>query len=273
MELSILAPPSLSWSSSSCFPALGETDVHVWAVPLDVATATLSTLAAWLSPAELKQAARFHFEQHRNRFIAARGHLRIALGAYLEANPAAIAFDFGPQGKPALGGSFAHAGLHFNLSHSGDLALLAVTRLAPVGIDLEQVRALPDAQQLVARFFSARENHDFCSLPVEQQPAAFFNLWTRKEAWLKATGEGIGHLLSKVEVSFLPGQPARLLSLPEGAAADELTAGGWHLQDLAPAPGFAAALAIQAERAQIHNWRFPAAQDLSVQPELDGNPN
>jgi 4'-phosphopantetheinyl transferase len=250
-----------SWPVPKAFPQLGVADIHVWTLLLNLSSDALSTFSATLSAAELERAARFHFELHRNRFIAGRGQLRAVLGAYLERPPGSLGFDYGPQGKPALANGLAEAGLHFNLAHSGDLALLAVTRLEPVGIDLEHVRPLPDAGELVARFFSARENAVYSSLPAAQQPAAFFDLWTRKEAWLKATGDGIGHLLSQVEVSFLPTQPAQLLHLPASFASPTGAAGhvngGWMLHDLHPAPGFAAALAIQADHLRLHCWHWP----------------
>jgi 4'-phosphopantetheinyl transferase len=153
-----------------------------------------------------------------------------------------LEFCYGPQGKPALAGVWSASGWHFNLAHSLDLALLAVTRSGPVGVDVERIRPLRDVDQLVSRFFSPRESAAFQALPAEQKPDAFFRLWTRKEAWLKATGEGIAESLGRVEVSFLPGEPARLLSLPGGPAA----LSGWRLHDLDPGPGFIAALAVVA---------------------------
>src|SRR5262249_20814147 len=115
-----------------------------------------------------------------------------------------------------------------------------------VGVDVEWIRELHDAEELVSRFFSPRESRVFHELPSEIRPAAFFNLWTRKEAWLKATGEGIGYLLDRVEVSFLPWEPGRLLRLPgweDGAS--------WSLLDLKTARGFAAALAIAKPRVEV----------------------
>jgi 4'-phosphopantetheinyl transferase len=250
-----------NWPVPDAFPQLAGGDIHVWSLPLALPSEAITAASANLSTAEFERAARFHFELHRNRFIAGRGQLRAVLGSYLEQAPAKLQFDYGPQGKPVLANGLAQAGLHFNLAHSGDLALLAVTRHGPVGIDLEQIRPLPDAGELVARFFSARENAMFSSLPAAQQPAAFFNLWTRKEAWLKATGEGIGHLLSQVEVSFLPAQPVQLLRLPASFAppnsSTEQVADNWSLHDLRPAAGFVAALAIQTEQLRLHCWHWP----------------
>lgn len=232
---------------------LENTDVHIWAAPLDIPSDALSRLTATLSPPEQERAARFRFEQHRNPFVAAHGLLRLLLSRYLQTEPSAVQFAYGAHGKPSLAARGASSGLHFNLTHSENLALLAVTRAAPLGVDVEQIRMPADADQLVARFFSARENAAFQSLPAAQKPVAFFNLWTRKEAWLKATGEGIGYLLNRVEVSFLSNEPARLLALPDNSAP--LT--HWALHDLSPAPGFAAALAIAHPTARLHCWRAP----------------
>ena len=135
------------------------------------------------------------------------------------------------------------AQIHFNLAHSGDLALLAITRVGPVGIDVERIREVKDAADLVARFFCARENELFQRLPAIEKPGAFFNLWTRKEALLKATGEGIGKALSEVEVSFLPGEPASLVSI----AGDTDRAARWSLHELTPAAGYVGAVAIEAQ--------------------------
>jgi len=173
--------------------------------------------------------------------------MRATLARYLEVSAAKLDFCYSPPGKPALSSAFDHARLHFNLAHSGDLALLAVTRIGPIGVDVERIRPVKDAADLVARFFCARENESFQRLPPDRKPSAFFNLWTRKEALLKATGEGIGKSLNEVEVSFLPGDPARLLSI----AGDPEKAAAWSLHDLAAPDGFVAALAIQAHSASV----------------------
>ncbi len=230
-----------------------ESEVHVWSLSLGLTPAALADAASLLDPAEAERAARFRFERDRHRFIAGRGQLRAILGSCLKADPAGLQFGCGPQGKPVLAGAGSRANWHFNLTHSADLALLALTRCGPVGIDVERIRPMTDAGRLVARFFSPRESAAFQALPAEQQPAAFFNLWTRKEAWLKATGRGLSQSLALVEVSFVPGEPARLLGLPGGAEALLR----WRLDDLAPAPGFAGALVApaQAQPQPLRQWR------------------
>lgn len=169
--------------------------------------------------------------------------------------PAALRFDYSSNGKPALAGEFVGAGVHFNLAHSEDLALVAVTRIGMVGVDVERVRVTKDADELVSRFFSPRESELFRKVPTEEKPAAFFNLWTRKEALLKATGEGITRSLSLVEVSFLPGEAARL----QAVAGDTAKTKEWTLRELSPAPEFAGAVAIQAENVSVLCGRWDSA--------------
>ena len=212
----------------------------------------MKKLGATLSKPEKERAEKFRFDKHRNRFIAGRGLMRAAIGRYLQIQPDKLDFACSERGKPELSPAFAGAGLHFNLAHSEDLALLAVTRIGAVGVDVERVRRIKDADELVARFFSRRESALFRKLADAEKPAAFFNLWTRKEALLKATGEGIGASLSAVEVSFLPGEPARLLAI----AGDVRSAAGWSVPELAPAKGYIGAVAIQAAGIRLPCWKW-----------------
>jgi 4'-phosphopantetheinyl transferase len=253
---SAVQPPhadgDLSWPLPPCDFSLGEDEIHVWASRLDPGAATLLEYSATLAREEQERAERFHFDRDRNRFIAGRGFLRAVLSRYLREPPEEIAFVYGPFGKPSLAAAFAMADLQFNLAHCEDIAVLAVTRRGEAGIDVERVRPVPDAEQLVARFFSARESAAFHRLPLSDRPTAFFNLWTRKEAWLKATGEGIGHSLSVVEVSFLPGEQARLLSI----ASSYAEASRWELQEFSPVAGFVGALAASTPGKQVKCWRW-----------------
>jgi 4'-phosphopantetheinyl transferase len=253
LELCWPLPPD-TWRASSAKPGNSglSAEVHVWAASLAVSPPMLEKLTATLCLQERQRAARFRFELHRNRFMAGRGLLRTLLAGYLAADPQVLEFEYGAHGKPCLAGSHGGSGWHFNLAHSQDLALLAVTKTAPVGVDVEHIRLPEDADQLVARFFSPRERAAFQRLVQDQKPTVFFNLWTRKEAWLKATGEGIGSRLNEVEVSFLPGEPARLLSLSPAAQSPAT----WTLHELGPAPGFAAALAVAAEEVTLRCWRW-----------------
>ena len=246
-------PRQILWPLPPADLTLLNHQIHVWAARLDLLPVDLDELNSSLAPSECERAARFRFDLHRNRFIAGRGLLRAVLGRYLKTNPARLEFDYSATGKPALSGGAAGVRIGFNLAHSEDLAVLAVMLGQDVGIDVEWVRPIPDAEQLVARFFSSRENAAFQALPEAQREVAFFNLWTRKEAWLKATGEGIAGSLKRVEVSFLAGEPARLIKIEDS----QEEAARWRLIELNPALGFAAALACPAGEIEVNCWRWP----------------
>ena len=228
----------------------GARQVELWTASLELPADALERLEQSLSGEEKERAMRFRFEKHRNRFIAGRGLLRRILGSYLEAEPGVLEFVFGPFGKPELGGAFAGSGLRFNLAHCEATAIIGVTRDARIGVDVERVRSMEDADELVARFFSPRESKAFAELQGSAKAAAFFNLWTRKEAWLKATGEGIGQNLNRVEVSFLPGEPARLKTLPANLGDPKK----WTLHSGEPARGFVAAVAVEGSCGAVQ-WR------------------
>ena len=242
-------------------PQLAGNEIHVWATSLAVEPAFLEKSANTLAPDEKDRAQRFKFDLHRNRYIAGRGALRAILAQYLPLHPAQLRFDYLANGKPVLTEEFASAGIHFNLAHTGDLALAAITRIGPLGVDVECVRPVKDVDDLVARFFSPRENELFQKVPAVEKPAAFFNLWTRKEALLKATGEGITRSLRLVEVSFLPGEPARLLAI----SGDAKVAEQWEMREFAPAQGFVGAVAIQWGTS---NTQHPTSNIQSGKSEL-----
>jgi 4'-phosphopantetheinyl transferase len=247
--------PSLpsAFQLSSAEVAGGE--VHVWKLPLDIDKSTSAKVAGLLSPDERTRAGRFQVEGHRERFIAGRGMLRLILGRYCDVQPAELRFDYAPNGKPALrwgAGTRSPGALHFNLAHSDGVGVLAITRVGPVGVDVEHVRDFPELSEFVRGFFSAREAAEFSALRCERQLAAFFTLWTRKEALLKAIGEGIGQSLDRVEVTFLPGVPARVLSLPT-----YLDLGcRWSLVDLMMSPSYVGALALPVCNASVLQFEF-----------------
>lgn len=242
----------INWPPSPAELCLEAQVVHVWAAPLDLAAERIASLMKVLSTDELERAEKFHFPHLRNRYIAARGSLRVLLGRYLHRDPTALEFSYSSRGKPALNGQGTES-LHFNLAHSHDLALIAVTRAAPVGVDVERIRPMRDADQIAGRFFSAREAEAFRKVPAAEQDAAFFSLWTRKEAWLKATGDGISESLSKFEVAFLPTDEPRVLAIGGDAAAGA----AWSLSALNPAAGFVGALAAQCQGIRIECWGTP----------------
>ncbi len=232
------------WHSSRANLVLSADDVHVWRADLNVSESRIEQLAKTLSPDERQRADRFYFERDRKHFTAGRGILRTILGGYLNLEPAQLQFSYSSRGKPALANTDIEGTISFNLSHSNGLALYALARSRCVGIDLEHIRPMPEAEKLAKRFFSPREHAAIASLPAEQKQEAFFRAWTCKEAYLKAIGEGLTGL-EQVEVSLTPGEPAVLLSIQGGQQA----ASQWSLHHLTPAPSYMAALAIEG-----HGW-------------------
>jgi 4'-phosphopantetheinyl transferase len=242
---------------------LSNGEVHVWAFSIEDSGYGFDGFATVLAKEELERAERFRFARDRSRFVFGRAQLRHILSSYLQIEPGEISFAYSAKGKPFLRPVGTLSGLMFNLAHSEDLAVLAVTRSGQVGIDLEKIRSLPDADHLVSRFFSPEEAATFGTMPENQRLAAFFNLWTRKEAWLKATGEGIGGGLDKIEVSFIPREPARFLTLGQA----EARAANWDLHEITPAVGFTGAVVVGATKSKIQCWQWPKAPNLESSDE------
>jgi 4'-phosphopantetheinyl transferase len=218
---------------------LVERDIQVWSVNLNLEREQVDELRQVLTAAERQRAAKFINPTHGDRWTVARGYLRQILSQYLHLSPAEIVFTYGQQGKPEI----EHSQLEFNLSHSGDRAVYAISSKHPVGIDLEYIHPLP-AADLVDRFFSATERSIFHSLPVSQQQAAFFHAWTQKEAYLKACGTGLSTPLDQIEVSIDPSTPAAIISAP--------LSGIWQIQKLEIAAEYAGAIVIGGEYCEVN---------------------
>jgi len=201
---------------------------------------------------ERARARRFRFPRDRDRFIVARGVLRAILGRYLGVDPGRLRFRYSPYGKPALAGPFEDEGIRFNLAHSQGIALYAVSRGREVGIDVEYVRADLADERIAERFFSPREVATLRAVPAEQRREAFFHCWTRKEAYVKARGEGLSLPLDQFDVSLAPGEPAALLSTP----GDPPEVTRWSLQALNPGPGYVAALAVEGNGWRLRCWQW-----------------
>jgi 4'-phosphopantetheinyl transferase len=208
-----------------------DADIHVWTIDLNLNPRQVGEFNQFLTAQERQRAAKFINPLHGSRWTVARGYLRQILSQYLDLSPAEIAFSYGQQGKPTVEGN----DLQFNLSHSGDRAVYAISAKYPVGIDLELIHPLP-ATDLVDRFFSVNEQAIFHSLPVEIQQAAFFHAWTQKEAYLKACGTGLSTPLDQIEVSIDPRTPAKVISAP-------LT-GSWQIEQLVTSAEYAGAIVI-----------------------------
>jgi 4'-phosphopantetheinyl transferase len=214
--------------------------VDLWATALDPATPTLARLERLLDADERARAARFVFAPDARRFRVARGTLREILGGYLGVAPADVRFAYAAAGKPALAAPFTGAGVEFNLSHSGEIALYAIADQRRIGIDVEQIRPLDDMEALAERNFSAAERRALFAVAPAQRAVAFFACWTRKEAYIKALGDGLGHPLDSLTVSLGAGEPARFLEIGGEPAA----AARWTLAALDVGAGYEAAVAV-----------------------------
>lgn len=221
--------------------------VHVWRVSLEQGERAVSQLCRGLVDGELERARRFRGHTDGRDFVVCRGFLRRVLGHYLGMHPAQVPLRHSMYGKPYVECLPGGPAVSFNVSHSGRLALIAVADGRDVGVDIEVIRSLPQAEDLADRFFSPREARALRAVAPEQRPQAFFTCWTRKEAFLKAQGTGLRFPLDRFDVSLTPGT-ARLLRL-EGGDAER-----WSLCDLRPVEGYAGALAIAGPVGQVE-WR------------------
>ena len=230
-------------------------EVHVWRLPLRPPPGVLRRVEAHLSAAERDRAARFRFAEHRDAFVAGRGIQREILARYAGAAPAAIAYGESPHGKLSLAGDAAESGIRFNVSNAGELALVAVVRDRELGVDLEKLKPMPDGLDIARRFFSEPENRVFAALDQAVRELAFFRCWTRKEAYIKAVGEGLSMPLDRFDVAFAPGEEACLLA----TRGDPSEAARWSMAGLEPAPGYVGALAVEGGgwRLRRFDWSAP----------------
>jgi 4'-phosphopantetheinyl transferase len=228
-------------NTSGCI-GLPDDEVHIWYASLGHAPQLQGRLLPLLSTDERKRAERFYFEADRQRSIVVRGLLRILIGRYLDIEPEAVGFTYSEFGKPALDKVAGSLPLHFNVSHSDDLAVWAFARSQPVGIDVERIRSMTDESRFAAQLFSLPESALLASLSGLDRVRAFFALWTAKEAFLKAIGMGLTIPLDRIVISLDGDGSPRLVSIdgqPEPARS-------WHLQSLSPVPGYQVSLAIES---------------------------
>ncbi|MCW5979189.1 MAG: 4'-phosphopantetheinyl transferase superfamily protein [Bryobacteraceae bacterium] len=223
-------------------------EVHIWKAGL---TTPPSALWRLLSADEGQRAERFHFERDRNRFVAARGILRILLGQYLGTPPERILFTYGARGKPFVERNADS--LEFNVAHSEDLALYGFTLRREIGVDVEFLGRRIEPEEIARRFFAPDESAALLRLPHAERVRGFFHCWTRKEAFVKAKGEGIAFGLDQFSVSLAPGEPSRLLA----TRFDPAEAAAWNLVHLQPADGYVGAAAVRGEvrRLRLGQWQ------------------
>jgi 4'-phosphopantetheinyl transferase len=239
---------------------LGCDEVHVWRATLDQTPTQIQSFLHNLAADEQARAERFYFEKDREHFIVARGVLRAILGCYLNRVPEGLSFCYSSHGKPALARESDGYAIRFSVSHSHGVALYAVTRGREVGIDVERIRSDLEVAEVAERFFSRREVAMLRTLPTEAQRQAFFRCWTRKEAYIKARGEGLSLPLDQFDVSLAPGEPAALLATQQ----DPSEASRWFLQELTPGPGYEAALAVEGHGWRLTCWQWPDPKQQSV---------
>lgn len=217
---------------------LSESTINIWSFPTSASHHVFETFKKVLIPEERDRALRFRFHHLCTSFVIARGALRYLLGHYLNCHPADVSLVRGLKGKPAVE---SPSNLQFNMTHSGDLAVIALTLRREIGVDIEQIRPLADMQQIAKHFFCPEEAAEVMFAPEAERDRAFFLCWTRKEAYIKATGDGLSTPLSSFRVTVHPDKPARFVHVQHA----ESEADSWTLHDLQVAVGYAAALAYR----------------------------
>jgi len=231
-----------NWTLPSSDLSLSGNDVHVWRANIDLPISRLEELERTLCDSEKARAGRFVFDADRRRYIAGRGFLRLILGRYIRQLPEALVFSYSPRGKPELVANSPAETLYFNVSHSHDMALYAVSRTRCVGIDIEHIAAKCNVEQLAKRYFFPREFDAICAVAPERKNEIFFKGWTVKEAYVKATGEGLA-ALEQVELAIAVDGPAVLQRIHDNPDAT----GRWSSCQLSPAPGYIGALVVEGK--------------------------
>ena len=248
--MNALRSNSSIWSRPPEVLSLQSGEVHVWRVDLEQTDDVVKRFRTTLDADELQRASRFHFERHHRAFVVGRGFLRDVLGRYLQSKPQELEFAYGAYGKPALIGEHKDTKLRFNMSHSNSIGLLAITEEHVIGVDVEHIRADFATEEIAQRFFSRCEVDVFNTLAKEEQVAAFFRCWTRKEAFIKATGKGLSQALDGFDVTLGPGVKAELLR------AEDDDASRWSLCDIDVGEDYAAALAVEGIVSNKRFWQF-----------------
>jgi len=239
-------PSNPLWSVAPAKFTLAAGEVHVWLVRADDAALCLACCENLLSAAERERAARFKFEKDRRLYTAAHAALRSLLAGYLNVAPADLEFESGRHGKPRLAPAFTKDRLEFNLSHSHEVALIAVTREKEIGVDVERVREDFAFVEVAERYFTAGELSAIRALPQDLQRRAFYQCWTSKEAFLKAKGVGLSGELDEVEI-VLPGA---------GPVQVKSTLPGWYLSELNPCDGYVGAVALEGDGSDLRCFRW-----------------
>jgi 4'-phosphopantetheinyl transferase len=224
---------------------IGSDEIRIWPASLDLGERVTKRLAASLAPDELRRAARLRFDRDRDRYVVGRGLLRMLLGRVLGRSPAELEFAYTPHGKPFLANG---CDVSFNVSHSGDYGLFAVARTRDLGIDLEELSSTAAEERVAEHFFAPREVAALRALPREEQPQAFLRCWTRKEAYVKARGDGLSLPLHDFEVTLAADRRPALVHTAWSRAEPE----EWSMYDVSHlCPRHVAALAVRGR-----TWRI-----------------
>jgi len=251
--------PIAAWPTPPAELSLAAHEVHIWRVGFVQPSPVIAACRALLPAEEIARAERFYFERDRRRFLVSHGMVRTVLGQYLGLKPKQLQFIHGPKGKPDLAPEWNALGIRFNLSHSGDFALMGVSPGLVMGIDIEQIRIDFGGQEIAERFFSRFEVDTLLSLPEHQRAEAFFYCWTRKEAYIKAQGDGLSLPLDSFDVTFAPGTEPALLRVAE----DPKEVARWKLYNIEIGPGYKAALMIEGKehRLRYFDWQPPGLNE------------
>lgn len=243
---------NLLWETPPEFLAARHDEIHVWRAALEDSASWAQSLGHLLSSDEWERAHRFLFERDRHNFINSRAFLRLLTGRYLHMEPSRLEFGYSSKGKPFVVGA-RDMDLRFNLSHSHGMALYAFTCGREVGIDLEHISETIETDDIAGHFFSPTEVGALRALPQELQRRGFFACWTRKEAYIKALGDGLSVPLDGFSVSLNPGESTVLLYVE----TDPEESSRWSLLELSPGSGYAAALAVEGRDGQLRCWQLP----------------
>jgi 4'-phosphopantetheinyl transferase len=235
-------------------------EVHLWTLPLDAPRSSVAELYGILSADERMRVDAFRFERDMQSFIVVRGLLRMILGYYLGGDPHEYVFEYGAKGKPQLANARAPA-LHFSLAHSKGYAIFGISRDCNLGVDLEFVRDLPELESISTGYFAPSECEDLFSTDPPLRTELFFKYWTCKEAYAKATGDGLSLPFDQLQVSFLPGKPPEFTRLER----NELAVSEWSLLSFVPAVGYVGALAVPLPKFTLVERTFATCEDFVAQ--------
>lgn len=233
--------------------AISHEVVNVWRTDIHWPEERMREFATQLSLEELARAKRFHFKVDFDRHVISRALTRLLIGSLVDLPPREVSLVSNRFGKPSISKDQNPLGLEFNVSHSGEFILIALTAKRQVGVDIEHVNQQLHLNSLVRDLLSVKEQIAFSRLCPDQRQEAFFNCWTRKEAFIKAKGAGLSIPLNGLDVSFLPGEPAMLLD----TRPDRTEAARWTIRDLEVAPAYKAAIAAQGADVRVDLMEWP----------------